>query len=383
MTIQTIDTAQLKESIDLRELAARHTELHRESAHELAGPCPKCGGNDRFHCTVDWFMCRQCHEKRGDAIEFVMWLNGCDFKEAVATLTNAPMPTTPLIRRAPAPKRHTEQPADWQRSAAQRVAQAHQRLMDDSDTEAEAGRTYLEHVRKLEPHIWTTFKLGFTPGASLPGTEGKQRASAIVIPWYRSGKVCAIRYRFLGSQQYIDAQDRERTEKQTALTGSNFQGTLFGGQGLDTGIAKLSTLIICEGELNACSIWQVVHDTRVNVLSLGSESANITQKMVDYIEQYARVIVWLDKEERAQAVMTALPGAYGVKSPSGQDANDLLKAGKLGGFLALHRFQAAKNAEEQEQLLWDLWDAAQLPIGTDEDTMQMIERIAKLMGKSL
>ncbi len=382
MPIQAIDTAQIKESIDLRELAARYTELHRESAHELSGPCPKCGGTDRFHCTADWFMCRQCHEKRGDAIEFVMWHNSVDFKEAVAILTSAPLPAA-LIRRSSAPRRHTEQPVDWQRSAAQRVAQAHQRLMDDNDMEAENGRRYLEHVRKLEPHVWQAFKLGFTPGASLPGTQGKQTAPAIVIPWYRSGKVCAVRYRFLGVQEYSDDEDRQRAEKQTALTGSNFQGTLFGGQALDTGIAQLSTLIICEGELNACSIWQVAHDTHIGVLSLGSESASITPKMADYAKQYARVIVWLDKEERAQAVMTALPGAYGVKSPNGQDANDLLKAGKLGGFLALHRFLAARNAQEQEQLLWDLWDAAQLPVGADDDSMQMIATIANTLGKAL
>ena len=159
--------------------------MRKETVNELAGPCPKCGGNDRFHCEADWFFCRQCHAKRGDAIEFVMWMNGSDFKTAVATLTNAPLPTAQPVRRPPAPKRPTEQPQDWQRKAAGMVDQAHRRLIGDTDQVAEAGRAYLDS-RGIYPHTWIAFKLGFTPGASLPGTEGKQTAPAIAIPWYLS-----------------------------------------------------------------------------------------------------------------------------------------------------------------------------------------------------
>ena len=37
---------------DMLELARRYTTLRRESSHEWAGPCPRCGGDDRFHCTA-------------------------------------------------------------------------------------------------------------------------------------------------------------------------------------------------------------------------------------------------------------------------------------------------------------------------------------------
>ncbi len=382
MTTKTIDTSSVKQSVDLRELAARFTELRRASGDkELCGPCPKCGGNDRFHCQADWFSCRQCHPKRGDAIEFFMWLNGVDFKSAVAMLTNSPMPST-TTKRTPAPKHQAEQPQDWQRKAATQVKQAHQRLMNDADVQAEVGRQYLDN-RGLQPHTWIAFNLGFTPSASLPGTEGKKTAPALVVPWYRAGKVCAIRYRFLRLHEYTDTEGKERKEKQTALTGSSFAGVLFGGQALDVGIKKLSTLIICEGELNDCSIWQTVKDMHVHVFSLGSESATITPAMVEYTAQYARVIVWLDKQEIAQKVMAALPGAHGVKSPNGQDANDLLKSEALGGFLALHRFQAARNRNEQEAMLWDTWDDAQVWPGPDESTNEVMSHIAQLLGITL
>jgi hypothetical protein len=399
---KTIDTEAIKQSYDLREYAGRYTTLRRESAHELAGPCPKCSGDDRFHCDTEWFFCRQCHTKRGDIIEFVTWKDNISFKDAIATLTNTPMPTAPATRRTPAPKGPTEQPQDWQRKAEAITEQAHARLFDDNNEEAEIGRHYLEHVRKLEPHVWLSFKLGYTSGAPLPGTKGEQRAPAIVIPWYRDGKVVAMRFRFLQWHEYTDSEGKPRREKQTALTGSSFSGVLYGEQAQVSfteqpkghsnygptpegfvGVENKRTLLICEGEVNSQSIWQVAQDSHLDVLSLGSESASMTPKMIEQANTYARVIIWMDKAERAKAIQELLPHAYLIESPSGQDANDMLQAGTLGGFLALHRFQAARNRHEQERLLWDLWDAASAWNGVDTDTKRIIAHIAKTLGKQV
>lgn len=246
----------------------------------------------------------------------------------------------------------------------------------------EAGRRYLEN-RGLEPYTWLAFRFGFIPNAALPGAEGKLRQPAIVLPWYRAGKVCAVRYRFLQMHEYTDQAGSERKEKQTALSGSSFAGVLYGGQAYDPGIIELSTLAICEGELNAASIWQVARDTHLDVFSMGSESARITPVMVERAGKYASVLTWLDQEDYVKHAMSILPGAHGVKSPAGKDANDFLQTGQLGAFLALHRFQVAQNQHEQERLLWDLWDAAQLPNGVDTGTARAIERFAKQLGKSV
>jgi hypothetical protein len=57
---------------------------------ELIGPCPKCGGTDRFavHIKKQQWNCRQCKKETdvGDVIGFVMWHDGCDFNAACATL---------------------------------------------------------------------------------------------------------------------------------------------------------------------------------------------------------------------------------------------------------------------------------------------------------
>ena len=80
--------------------------------------------------------------------------------------------------------------------------------------------------------------------------------------------------------------------------------------------------------------------------------------------------------------MTALPGAYGVRSPSGRDANDLLRSGHLGGFLATVRADAATSMGELERLLWALWDAAGLPAGIDAGSAAVLKSLAAKLGKA-
>jgi len=57
----------------------------------LAGPCPKCGGQDRFGVSLKKgsggvFHCRGCGACGGDAISLVRFLDCCDFQSAVETL---------------------------------------------------------------------------------------------------------------------------------------------------------------------------------------------------------------------------------------------------------------------------------------------------------
>lgn len=360
--------------------------LRRESAREQAGPCPKCGGDDRFHCTDDWFICRQCHPKRGDSIELVRWLSGASFREAVASLTGETLPAPASAARRQPPERKASRPAEqwrspaWQRRAEELVSRAQEALW--ALPLGHEALIYLEQQRALEDRTWLAYRLGYEPAAPLPGTEGKQKAPAVVIPWLVGGKLRAVRYRFLSRHEYTDSDGKERSAKQTALAGSGFAGVLYGGHaGLRGAAEGLRWLLICEGEINAMSCWQVAHSSHVDVLSIGSESAQISPKMVDYAGQYRRVLVWADRGEQAQRLMLALPGAYGVRSPGGRDANDLLKEGALGGFLAAQRANAARSVSEIEALLWALYDAADALQGIDAGSAQVLQRLARQEGK--
>src|SRR3974390_1971934 len=75
-----------------REIVRRGIKLKRVGA-ELVGPCPKCGGDDRFAVSTkeQIFNCRGCGAK-GDVIALVQHLDDVDFKTACATLTGEPPP---------------------------------------------------------------------------------------------------------------------------------------------------------------------------------------------------------------------------------------------------------------------------------------------------
>jgi hypothetical protein len=50
---------------------------------EYVGPCPVCGGKDRFHAWPETgrFWCRKC-EKSGDLIEYFRWAEGMSYPSA-------------------------------------------------------------------------------------------------------------------------------------------------------------------------------------------------------------------------------------------------------------------------------------------------------------
>lgn len=76
-----------------RVLSARGIKL-RGNAKEACGPCPKCGGKDRFsvnHTKQVW-NCRGC-DLGGDVIGLVEMLDACDFIAACENLTGLPCPT--------------------------------------------------------------------------------------------------------------------------------------------------------------------------------------------------------------------------------------------------------------------------------------------------
>jgi hypothetical protein len=74
-------------------LNARNIKLKGHGVN-LAGPCPNCGGTDRFavHIGKQQFNCRGCGGSGGGAISLVRFLDGGTFLQAVETITGEPKP---------------------------------------------------------------------------------------------------------------------------------------------------------------------------------------------------------------------------------------------------------------------------------------------------
>jgi hypothetical protein len=65
----------------------------KKVGQEHKGPCPKCGGTDRFWITQDnKFGCRGCHEKYGDVIEFHQWMYGGTIQDLARQYLNGSGP---------------------------------------------------------------------------------------------------------------------------------------------------------------------------------------------------------------------------------------------------------------------------------------------------
>jgi len=73
---QAIPIAEVVDSLGIQGL--------RRAGHEMVGPCPSCGGTDRFGVNLNKgiFNCRKCLAK-GDGIALVRLDRGLDFKGAL------------------------------------------------------------------------------------------------------------------------------------------------------------------------------------------------------------------------------------------------------------------------------------------------------------
>lgn len=390
-------------SIDLITLAGQYTQLRRASGNkEMMGACPKCGGDDRFHVKTGGFFCRICkpmednHDIWYDQIDFVRWMDNCDFATALEKLTGTkPMSTArPPVKPVAKPSKAIdhEHYTGWLEKATEAARAAHDALMiDDGSASSPIGVAYLDS-RGIESHAWVAYGLGFAM-VPLPGTWDEKKREhicpkqpAISIPWYRGGKVTGIRYRFFETHSYTDVQGKKCKTKQTAFYDSDFLGVLYGGQALMGCAEDLRTLVICEGELNAISIWQMAAPWNFDVLSLGSETARVTPAMLDYARQFERVLIWMDKADFVLTLMASIGGAYGISSPMiddrKQDANALLQSGQLGGLLASARFEACQTDTERLRLLWNIQDAVAAR-HVDIDACSVALKIAEQMGIKL
>lgn len=360
----TIDAAK---QTDLVALIGQGIKLKKISRGEYEGPCPKCGGTDRLHVKPTGFFCRQCHPEWGDAIEYMQWAKNLPFADAVGHLTGYGVIQPVAVKMKPVakvPAQQTQAP-DWTAKVMPMVTQA-QDLIED-------GADYLQG-RGLALITGFAFGLGYRPDAPLPGTwDAKRRHSiappqpAIVMPWYRAGEVVAVRYRFLKTHEYQDVDGKARKVKQSSVYDSDFTGVLYGGHVLPAFCTMpldangkcaeaLRTLVLCEGEMNAMSIWQAAHGWKWDILSLGSESQKPSPAAMAFAGRYGRVIIWMDKGSIAKQLMSQIPGSFAVNSPVAEgkalDANDLLQSGQLAEFLAEVRWRSCRSDEERERVKW-------------------------------
>ncbi len=178
-----VDVGSLKRHVDLLALVGRDTRLRKVATTgggEWAGPCPFCGGRDRFRVqpSLGYWWCRQCGGERWlDAVDYVERRDHVDFREACRRLgASDSEPGADLarrnragaiahrlgLRRASDVTLDTEQPpsAAWQRRAWAFLRECEAALWSPA---GERARSYL-NSRGLQDATLCRWRIGFHPG---------------------------------------------------------------------------------------------------------------------------------------------------------------------------------------------------------------------------
>lgn len=313
----------LRDRINLVEFYAAHTPFPlsgNTAKGRVAGPCPVCGGDDRFHVEERVWHCRICRKnepgKRHDLYDLIIFMGlATDFKSAYAYAQRwaggAGAATVATVKH-----RHPERKPVNQDWLGGLIAKAEHWL-----TKVPEAMEYLTG-RGISAETAKAFRLGYKIDVKF--NAGKDEAPAIVIPWLEDGKFTRVGYRFL--EPVTDNGNLTKYKTMSADALPWVPRALFGAQA----DRDSSTLTICEGEINACSVWQV---TSWDVRSFGSQevSAEQIEKLKLLSTDYQNLMIWADTESKARQLGEKIGHSNMLIrcSPNGLDCNDLLKMGKL------------------------------------------------------
>jgi DNA primase len=236
--------------------------------HEFAGPCPFCGGDDRF---ITWpesgktgaYWCRGC-KKSGDGLELLRELQGLTFLQAVDAwgLTPEDFPKTGRKKeiRIWTPKEKNGVSETWANMAEIFLEESKSHLLQNRKI-----REWL-HGRGLKLETILAARLGWNPKDEFhtrtlwgldPATddEGKPTRTylkaGLVIPHIKDGKVIGLKIR---------KANPDAAGKYTHVGGSDASPMTWG--------MEKETLVVVESELDGLLLHQECGDL-CGVIALG------------------------------------------------------------------------------------------------------------------
>ena len=242
------------------------SELKR-NGRELTGPCPKCGGDDRFSVNVDKgvFQCRICHGK-GGGIDLVMFCLDKTFPEALTWLCGDRSEISPQERQERAAKAEENRRRQDRISAKRRaesIALARKIWSENrNNPEGTAVRLYLERrgvSRELLPELPSCLRyapdLAYTVDRG-NGWETLCRGPAMLAEIVdRSGALVGVHRTWIdldtpsGKRRILDeTSGKELPSKKVIgskkggairLTGNRWASTLVMGEGIETTLSGL------------------------------------------------------------------------------------------------------------------------------------------------
>lgn len=344
-----IDTKEINQQVDILSLVG--TDLKRVASTgggEWAGPCPICGGKDRFRVQPreKRWLCRHCTDgKWQDAIDLGrrLW-PGESFRsvcERLAGRADLP-PAQPRPAADPIPTPSDPPPAAWQERGQAFVTYCERQLWGDPgarDKVYQVGDdllTPLDYLawRGLRPETIKAFRLGYNPAWiddkpetwGLPGADPVKLAPGIVMPAFVGGDLWYLKTRLYKTGR----------SKYTQVTGG--KPALYNADWLP----GADLVLLVEGELDCMLAHQELNDV-VGVATFGSAS-----KRLD-------VTTWGSYLLPARAILTAYDQDQAGEAGAGALA-DLTKRARIVQVPKLR--PGDKDITDYYQAGGDLWEWA-------------------------
>lgn len=271
---------------------------------EYAGPCPVCGGKDRFRLWPNHssgkgrFWCRQCGES-GDLLDYLEWTGRASgFLEALGVLGIDPdAEFTRCDTSSELTPRHSEvlKPPSptWQQSARGFVKCSIENLWSPR------GEGALEWLRGrgLSDETIQEARLGYNPSDNWGGwdawgleardnSRGVWLPRGVVIPWEIDGSFWRVNIRRPLARQEIEQGDA----KYVGVAGS--RNALYNACALAVG----QPAILVEGEFDALAINQQARDL-ITAVATGSTTWSRKPAWIARLALCSKVLVAYDAEE--------------------------------------------------------------------------------------
>lgn len=341
-----MDTVTINQTTDIAALVGNL----KKSGRYHVGPCPFCGGSDRFNVkdTGDGqlWICRQCGDgKYKDAVAFLMKRDGVTFGELVGESDSRPAPRASRRGRAtkrttqprpePRPVELAEHPTEeWQIPALLAVAECCQTLRDQQTATARAAMRYLLENRGLTPETIRAAQLGYNEEWRNVGNNC-WLAPGITIPAYISPHLWYVQVRTTKAAREQAERNGRELAKYHALTGSRLVA-LYGAGNL----IGAHTAVVTEGEFDCLLLRQYLPAgfTAVTMGSAGSLPSNPT--WLRWFAAVRRVLVVMDNDTAGATALdkwrALLPWVEPLAVPAGHnDITDFWAAGEdMGEFIA-------------------------------------------------
>jgi DNA primase len=314
----------------LNELNLSSKRVASTNGGEYHGPCPSCGGKDRF---IIWeqqgrYLCRQC-STRGDAIQFCRDFMGLDYRSACMKIgVEAKTSFSQKTQKYPQfqPPCASEPPLIWQKNAEEFTSFANHQLMQNPQA------LNLLYQRGFSLETISLFSLGWNPvdqfvelptwGLPLAWNEiGRERKvwlpQGIVIPSLLDKNIIKLKIR--RSQWHKD----DHFPKYIEVSGSMKCPSLY-----DT--LNKQAFVILESELDAMLIQQHAADLCC-CMAIGGASKKPDASSHELLKHTSLILFALDFDAAGKAAYrfwrSTYPNLRAWPISKGKSPGDALKLG--------------------------------------------------------